>query len=85
MDFGCDRDTLQWKATLRSLTDDYPAGVTRLWLNGGMATDGISQAAPTTIPYFILTDSTGRLLHRSPSVSATRAAFGRLRKTLPGT
>jgi len=83
VDFGCDRDTMQWKATLRSLPDDYPAGITRLWLNAGMATEGISQTAPTTIPYFILTDSTGRLLYRSPSVSATRAAYGRLRKTLP--
>lgn len=82
-DLGCDRDTMQWKATLRSLPDDYPQGVTRLWLNAGMATEGVAETAPTTIPYFILTDSAGHLLHRSPSVSATRAAYGRLRKSLP--
>lgn len=81
-DFGCDRDTLLWHSSMRSLPDDYPAGVTRLWLNAGMATEGISQGAPTTLPYFMMTDSTGRLLYRSPSASATRAAFGHLRKNL---
>lgn len=83
VDFGCDRDTLSWKASLRALPEDYPKGVIRLWLNAGMATEGIANAAPTTIPYFILTDSTGRPLFRGASTTATRAAFGRIRKTLP--
>lgn len=81
VDMGCDRDTLMWHTSLHALPDDYPAGVTRLWLTAGMAAEGIAQAAPTAIPYFILTDSTGRLLYRGPSASATRAAYGNLRKT----
>lgn len=79
-DLGCDRDTLVWHASLRAIPEDYPAGVDRLWLNAGMATEGVAEASPTTIPYFILTDSTGKLLYRGPSASATRAAFGNLRK-----
>lgn len=77
-DFGCDRDTLYWHSSLRGLPEDYPSGVERLWLNEGPANEGIAPAAPSAIPYFMLTDSTGRLLYRSPSVAATKAAFGRL-------
>lgn len=79
-DLGCDRDTLVWHASLRAIPEDYPAGVYRMWLNAGMATSGVAEASPTTIPYFILTDSAGKLLYRGPSASATRAAFGNLRK-----
>lgn len=81
VDFGCDRDTMLWNTSLRSLPKDYPASVTRLWLNAGMATEGIAITAPTAIPYFILTDSTGRMLYRGASATATRAAFGRIRKS----
>lgn len=82
VDFGCDRDTLMWKASLRALPEDYPDGVIRMWLNAGMASEGIAATAPTSIPYFILTDSVGKLLYRGPSASATRAAYGRIRKTI---
>lgn len=78
VDLGCDRDTLLWHSSLRALPEDYPRDVTRLWLNAGVATEGIALAAPTTIPYFLLADSTGRLLYRGPSASATRAAYGRI-------
>lgn len=78
VDLGCDRDTLLWHSSLRGLPEDYPKDVTRLWLNAGMAAEGIALAAPTTIPYFIMTDSTGKLLYRGPSASATRAAYGRI-------
>lgn len=81
-DFGCDRDTMLWKSSIRTLPEEYPADVDRLWLVAGMATEGISQSAPSSIPYFILTDSTGRMLYRGSSTSATRAAFGRYRKLL---
>jgi hypothetical protein len=81
-DFGCDRDTMQWHSSLRDLPTDYPADIKRLWLVGSVATEGIAASTPTTIPYFILTDSVGTLLYRSSSATATRAAFGRLRKKL---
>ena len=80
-EMGCDRDTLMWKTSLRALPDDYPADIERIWLTAGMATTGVAEATPTDLPYFILTDSTGRMLYGGPSASATRAAYGRIRKT----
>lgn len=79
-EFGCDRDTLLWGSSVRALPADYPKGVDRLWLVEGMAAQGIAQAAPTKLPYFILTDSAGRVVCRTPSVSAVRAAYGSLRR-----
>lgn len=79
VDFGCDRDTMLWHSSLRTIPADYPSGVIRMWLNAGMATDGIAQGAPSQIPYFMMTDSTGRLLFRGASASAAKAAFGKIR------
>lgn len=79
-DLGCDRDTMLWKASLRNLPADYPAGVERLWLVGGMADGAVSPAAPADIPYFMLTDSAGRIIYRGSSATALRAAYGRLKK-----
>jgi hypothetical protein len=83
-DFGCDRDTLVWHSSLRNIgnIENYPSDVDHLWLVAGAASDGIFQTAPSSIPYFILTDSTGRMLYRGASVAATKAAFGRYRKKL---
>ncbi len=80
VDLGCDRDTMLWHSSLRSLPEDYPDNITRLWLNAGMATEEVALTAPTTIPFFILTDSTGRLLYRGQSTIATRAAYGQIAK-----
>lgn len=81
-DLGIDRDTLLWHSNLRSLPQDYPSGVDRLWLNEGPATEGIAPLAPTDIPYFILADSTGRVLTRTPSATAARAAYGQWRRKI---
>lgn len=80
VDLGCDRDTMLWHSSLRSLPDNYPEDITRLWLNAGMAAEEVAITAPTTIPFFILTDSTGRVLYRGPSAIATRAAYGQIAK-----
>lgn len=78
-DMGCDRDTLYWHRSMRSLPDGFPRRVRHMWLNAGPATEGIAQTAPAAIPFFILTDSAGHVLWRGESASAARAAFGRLR------
>lgn len=71
-DLGCDRDTLLWRSSMRSLPDDYPEGVNRYWLPAGPATPGLAEAAPPAIPSFILTDSLGHILLRTPSASSMR-------------
>lgn len=79
VDFGCDRDTMLWKTALRNLPDDYPSGVERLWLTAGSASGDLAGVAVTDIPFFILTDSTGRLLYRGASATAARAVYGQLK------
>lgn len=75
VDFGCDRDTLLWGASLRNLPDDYPADIHRYWLPEGPATPGLAEAAPPAIPAFILTDSLGAILYRTPSARAMQQFF----------
>jgi len=78
-DMGCDRDTLLWHSSLRSLSEEYPEDMEWMWLNAGVASGGISGAAPSGIPYFILTDSTGKILFRGESATDAKAAYGRIR------
>lgn len=70
VDMGCDRDTLLWYSSLRSLPDDYPSETTHYWLPSGYATEGIAAAVPASNPYFILTDSLGSIIYRTPSATA---------------
>lgn len=75
-DFGIDRDTILWNASMRNLPEDYPSPVMRLWLPAGSATVPLTEVRPSAIPYFILTDSLGNMLARSPSTTAIRSAYG---------
>lgn len=68
IDLGMDRDTLLWGVSLRNL-QDYPADVEHYWLPAGPATPGLAEAAPPAIPSFILTDSLGQVIYRTPSTA----------------
>lgn len=79
-DLGCDRDTIVWHSSLRNIPESYPDSVNHLWLPAAEATPEIAALAPSDRPYFVLTDSLGKVLYRGASASALRAAFGQHRK-----
>lgn len=72
VDLGCDRDTLLWGVSLRGLPDDYPSEVVHYWLPAGYATAELAATAPSSVPFFIVADSLGHVLHRTPSTASVR-------------
>lgn len=63
LDISVDNDTLDWSRSLRRDSATWQRG----WLHGGIAHPALRAMAIPTIPYFILLDSAGTQLRRSPS------------------
>ncbi len=68
-DISLDRDTAAWHNSVRPDSASW----TRLWVAGSLASPGIDRLGASRLPYFIVTDSTGRRLFSSPSVSKAEA------------
>lgn len=65
LDISLDTDTLEWSRTLRRDSATWQRG----WLHGGIANPQIRHASIPSIPYYILIDSTGLQLTRTPAPS----------------
>ena len=68
-DVELDIDTPAW----RRITRPDSAGWIQAWLPGGTASRGIDSLAVPSLPYFIVADSTGSQLLRTPSAAAARS------------
>ncbi|MDE6136250.1 MAG: DUF4369 domain-containing protein [Muribaculaceae bacterium] len=68
VDISLDADTTAWRRITRPDSADW----TQAWLPGGTAARGIDSLAVPSLPYFIVADSTGRQLLRTPSAGAVR-------------
>lgn len=69
VDISLDADTTSW----RRITRPDSAGWTQAWLPGATAARGIDSLAVPSLPFFIVADSTGRQLLRTPSAARARA------------
>lgn len=69
VDISLDIDTPAW----RRITRPDSAGWIQAWLPGGTASRGIGSLAVPSLPYFIVADSTGSQLLRTPSAAAARS------------
>lgn len=68
LDISLDADTTAWRRITRPDSADW----TQAWLPGGIAARGIDSLAVPSLPYFIVADSTGRQLLRTPSAAALK-------------
>lgn len=66
VELSVDRDSTVWR---RSIAPDSAAWV-QGWLPGGVMSAGVEQLAIPRLPYFVIVDSVGNQLLRSPSVTA---------------
>lgn len=67
-DISFDPDTATWKGSLRE--HPAPERVGSYWAVGGAATPGVIDLAIGGLPYFVLVDSTGTVMTRTPFVTA---------------
>lgn len=72
-DLSTDKDTAIWH---RSLPDAGQTDIARYWLPGGPAAPVANTLRVSADPYFVITDSTARILYRGPSVSQARRVLG---------
>ena len=68
-DISFDGDTVTWR---RSIGDAGDASMLRFWAQGAASTPGI---APLRLPFFVVCDSTARILYRGSSSSAALRAI----------
>lgn len=65
VDLSLDADTMAWRRITRPDSADW----TQAWLPGGTAAAGIDSLALPRLPYFVVADSAGRQLLRTPSIT----------------
>lgn len=64
-------DTLSWKRQLRRDTATW----TSVWSGMGVSSPGADRFAIPSLPYFVVTDSAGRMTYRGTSATAAAEAF----------
>lgn len=69
VDISLDKDTLTWG---RSINTDS-ATWRQLWVSGSIASPGIESLGVPSIPYFIVTDSTGTQMLRTDQINVAEA------------
>ena len=69
IDISLDKDTIIWHKSVQPDTASWR----QLWVAGSLASPGIERLGVPSVPYFIVTDSTGSQLLRTPSVSRAEA------------
>ena len=78
IDISCDNDTAAWHASLReiapadSLKKRDAREIRRCWMPSPYNLQGFERIPVATVPWFIVADSTRRILYRGPSVSDAR-------------
>lgn len=72
IDFWLETDTFTWRRTLRRDSVNWKSG----WAAGSVGAPSLEQLAIPSLPYFVVTDSTGRQLYRGPSVSLAISKAG---------
>ena len=65
LDVRFDVDTLMWKRDLSNDSVTWPSA----WMPEATATSSLSPLSITTVPFFIVTDSTGRQLYHGPALT----------------
>ena len=63
-DVCLDRDTATWHQSVRPDSAGWP----QIWVAGALASPGIDRLGISRLPYFIVTDSTGNQVLRTPSI-----------------
>lgn len=73
-DISCDLDTAAWKQSLRQLADNgkTSTSVSRYWTPSAYNIEAFEKMPVRRVPWFIVADSTGRVLYRGSSVAAAR-------------
>lgn len=61
-------DTAAWKASVRDLSGSS-ALPRRYWLPAAVASPALRQFSPTSIPFYVLTDTAGSVIYRADSLS----------------
>ena len=69
LDLSADEDTATWRRSYRSDSISWRSA----WAAGSLCAPGIDRLGVPTVPYFIVADSTGRQLLRTPSVRRAEA------------
>lgn len=78
IDISCDTDTAAWHASLRenapadSLKKRDAREIRRYWMPSPYNLQGFEGIPIASVPWFIVADSTRRILYRGPSLSAAR-------------
>ena len=73
VDISADKDTAAWHESLRELSENDPANITRAWAISPYNLPELTDIPVPTLPWFILTDSTGTLVYRGSSISRVRS------------
>ena len=77
VDIDLDSDTLRWKSIVRSDSASWR----RFWAVGGVTNTYLNKLSLGATPYYILTDSTGRMLYHGGSFAPARKLIeGKLKK-----
>lgn len=72
IDISADADTAAWHRSLRSLAEKDSPEVKRYWTPSPYTVEGLEELPVAEIPWFVLADSTGKVLYRGPAVSQLR-------------
>ncbi len=78
IDISCDSDTATWHASVRenapadSLKKRDTKEIRRCWMPSPYNLQGFEQIPIATVPWFIVADSTRRIIYRGSSISAAR-------------
>lgn len=75
-DISLDSDTAAWHKSVKPDSATW----TRLWVAASLASPGIDRLGVNRLPYFIVTDSVGSQLLRTPSISRAEAFIDSLDK-----
>jgi len=69
LDLNLDRDTLEWRRTVRSDSASWTQG----WAAGGISAQAIDRLGVPQLPFFVLVDSAGHQLWRGSSATVARS------------
>ena len=73
LEYSVDYDTIEWKRSTRRDTATW----TQAWGAGGISARGLENLAVPTVPYFIVCDTAGTQLLRTPALTPATALITR--------
>ncbi|MDE7443550.1 MAG: thioredoxin family protein, partial [Muribaculaceae bacterium] len=69
VDISLQKDTIEWHKAIRNDSARW----VHAWVPGGLANQALSQLRLPRLPYYVVTDSTGRQLYRGESIKQAAA------------